>query len=120
MVSNPIMNMDIDITFFIAVTAVPDVECPKIKVTGSDFENVDGTYYITGEKASKSSKPVFKKQGYERFIFHYPTSGGWSIGVRDNLSPYEEFENGTFRHWYWFEGKLFSKESLIELYISHI
>ena len=108
MASYPIMNMDTDITFFIAVT-VPDV-CPKIKVSGSDYKGCNGTYFVTAEKAQSSSKPVYKKIGYDRFIYHYPSSAGWKIGARIQLSL------GS----YYFKGKSFSKESLIELYISHI
>jgi len=33
--------------------------------------------------------PVYKKQGYDRFIFHNPTSSGWRIGHRESLSPGE-------------------------------
>ena len=99
---------------FIAVT-VPKVECPKLKVSGSDYQRCNGTYFVTAEKASLSPKmPVYKKQGYDRFIFHYPSSYGWLIGVREYLSPGEKEGN------YWFKGKSFSKESLIEFYISHI
>ena len=100
---------------FIAVT-VPKVECPKLKVSGSsDYVGCDGTYVITAEKASKSpSKPVYKKQDFDRYIFHYPNSKGWRIGAQFNLSPGEGEGN------YWFKGKSFSKESLIELCISHI
>ena len=114
MASNPIMNMDTDITFFIAVT-VPDVKCSKIKVSGSDYKGCNGTYFVTAEKASRSpTMPVFKKQGYDCFIFHYPDSDGWLIGRRVALSP------GENEGKYYFKGKSFSKESLIELYISHI
>ena len=109
----PIMNMDTDITFFIAVT-VPDVECHKIKVSGSDYRACNGTYFVTAEKAQSSSKPVYKKIGYDRFIYHYPSSWGWRIGPHEALSPGEK--EGR----YYFKGKSFSKESLIELYISHI
>ena len=107
------MNMDTDITFFIAVT-VPVVECHKIKVSGSDYQGCNGTYFVTAEKAHSSSKPVYKKIGYDRFIFHYPSSSGWRIGAQFNLSPGEGEGN------YWFKGKSFSKEPLIELYISHV
>jgi len=70
---------------------VPKVECPKLKVSGSDYEDCDGIYVITAEKASRSpTMPVYKKQGYDRFIFHYPSSIGWRIGARVNLSPGEE------------------------------
>ena len=114
MASYPIMNMDTDITFFIAVTA-PDVKCHKIKVTGSDFLGCNGTYFVTDKKTRRSpTMPVYKKQGYDRFIFHYPNSKGWRIGSQENLSPGEKEGD------YWFKGKSFSKESLIELYISHI
>ena len=106
------MNMDTDFTFFIAVT-VPDVECPKVKVSGSDFKGSNGTYFVTAEKAHSSSKPVYKKVGYDRFIYHYPSSAGWLIGAREYLSPGEREAH------YYFKGKSFSKESLIELYISH-
>ena len=78
--------MDTNIIFFIAVS-VPDVECPRIKVSGSDFLGCDGTYFITAINASRSSKPVYKKQGYDRYIFHYPNSSGWKIGAREYLSP---------------------------------
>ena len=113
MASNPIMNMDTDITFFIAVT-VPNVECPKLKVSGSDYKGCNGTYFVTAEKAHSSSKPVYKKLGYDRFIYHYPSRQGWLLGGRYALSP------GEKEGQYWFKGKSFSKESLIELYISHI
>ena len=106
------MNIDTDIIFFIAVT-VPDVECHKIKVSGSDYLGCDGTYFVTAEKAHSSSKPVYKKIGYDRFIYHYSSIGGWRIGGRYALSGEKEGN-------YWFKGKSFSKESLIELYISHI
>ena len=113
MASNPIMNMDTDITFFIAVT-VPDVECHKIKVSGSDYLGCNGTYFVTAEKAHSSSKPVYKKIGYDRFIYHYPSSKGWRIGGYEDLSP------GENEGYYFFKSKSISKESLIELYISHI
>ena len=113
MASNPIMNMDTDIIFFIAVT-VPHVTCYKIKVTGSDFLRCNGTYFVTAEHASLSpSMPVYKQQGYDRFIYYYPNIT-WQIGSLENLSP------GEREGKYWFKGKSFSKESLIELYISHI
>ena len=112
MASYPIMNMDTDITFFIAVT-VPDVECPKIKVSGSDYKGCNGFYFVTAEKAHSSSKPVYKKIGYDRFIYHGPRLEGWRIGNRESLSPGER--EGS----YYFKSKSFSKESLIELYISH-
>ena len=100
---------------FIAVT-VPKDECPKLKVSGSDFEGCNGTYVITAEKASSSpTMPVYKKHGYDRFIYHSLNRGfGWRIGSQENLSPGEKEGN------YWFKGKSLSKESLIELYISHI
>ena len=94
------------------------MECPKLKVSGSDYKDwdLDGTYYITAEKARRSlSKPVYKMQGYDKFIYHYPGSGGgWFIGCRENLIPYEE-EGSTYRTHYWFKGKSFYKESWIEL-----
>ena len=96
--------MDANIIFFIAVS-VPDVECPRIKVSGSDFLGCDGTYFITSINASRSSKPVYKKQGYDRYIFHYPNSSGWKIGAREYLSPGDNEGN------YFFKGKSFSKES---------
>ena len=99
---------------FIAVT-VPKVECPKLRVTGSDYEGCSGTYVITAEKASRSpSKPVYKKQGFNRYIYHYPSSEGWRISHYKTLSPGEK--EGR----YYFKGKSFSKESLIELYISQL
>ena len=99
---------------FIAVT-VPKVECPKLKVSGSAYYACNGTYVITAEKASSSpSKPVYKKQDSDRYIFHNPNNEGWRIGSQENLSPGEN--EGS----YWFKGKSFSKESLIEFYISHI
>ena len=107
------MNMDTDVTFFITVT-VPDVECNKIKVSGSDYLGCNGTYFVTAEKAQSSSKPVYKKIGYDRFIYHTHRIEGWLIGVSEYLSPGESEGN------YIFKGKSFSKESLIELYISHI
>ena len=109
------MNMDTDITFFIAVT-VPDVECPKIKVSGSDYQLCNGTYFVTAEKASSSpTMPVYKKLGYDRFIYHSLNRGfGWRISNYETLFPGEE--EGRYK----FKGKSFPKESLIELYISHI
>ena len=107
------MNMDTDITFFIAVT-VPDVECPKIKVSGSDYKGCNGFYFVTAEKAHSSSKPVYKKVGYDRFIYYYPGIEGWLISHHEYLS------SGEREGFYWFKGKSFSKESLIEFYISHI
>ena len=107
------MNIDTDIIFFIAVT-VPDVECHKIKVSGSDYLGCDGTYFVTAEKAHSSSKPVYKKIGYDRHIYHNPSSEGWRIGGYEYLSP------GEREGYYIFNGKSFSKESLIELYILHI
>ena len=99
---------------FIAVT-VPKVECPKLKVTGSDYKGCNGTYVITAEKASRSlSKPVYKKQDFDLYIYHFPSSNGWRIGAHESLSP------GESEGKYWFKGKSFSKESLIELYISQL
>ena len=96
---------------FIAVT-VPKVECPKLKVSGSDYKGCNGIYVITAEKASRSpSKPVYKKQDFDRYIYHYPSSYGWRIGYHETLSP------GEVEGKYWFKGKTFYKESLIELYI---
>jgi len=76
------------------ITAVPDVECSKIKVSGSDYQGCNGTYFVIAEKANSSSKPVYKKIGYDRFIYHYPSSTGWRIGVREYLSPGER--EGTY------------------------
>ena len=93
---------------FIAVT-VPKVECPKLKVSGSDYDGCSGIFFITKEKASRSpSRPVYKKQGYDRFIFHNP-GRSWFIGAHVDLFPGEN--GGSF----FFKGKSFSKESLIEL-----
>ena len=116
MASNPIMNMDTDVTFFITVT-VPDVECNKIKVTGSDdYLGCNGTYFVTAEKSTSSpTMPVYKKHGYDRFIYHSLNRGfGWRISDYETLSPGENEGKYTFK------GKSFSKESLIEFYISHI
>merc|ERR1711956_188184 len=64
------------------------------EVTGSDYLGCNGTYVITAEKASLSpSMPVYKKQGYDRFIYHYPGIT-WLIGSREHLSPGEE--EGSF------------------------
>jgi len=69
---------------------VPKVECPKLKVSGSDFRLFNGTYVITAEKASLSpSMPVYKKPNFDRFIFHYPGIT-WQIGAREALSPGEK------------------------------
>ena len=98
---------------FIAVT-VPKFECTKLKVSGSDYDGCSGIFFITKEKASRSpSRPVYKKQGYDRFIFYYP-GRSWFIGARVDLFPGKN--GGSF----FFKGKSFSKESLIELYILHI
>jgi hypothetical protein len=78
---------------------VPKVECPKLKVSGSAYYNCNGTYVITAEKASSSpSKPVYKKQDSDRYIFHNPNNEGWRIGSQENLSPGEN--EGS----YWFKG----------------
>ena len=70
---------------------------------------------ITAEKASRSpSKPVYKQQNFDHYIFHYPSIKGWRIGSIENLSP------GEVEGYYKFKGKSFSKESLIGFYISHI
>ena len=87
--------------------------CGNLTVTGDAWASVTGTYLISKEKASLSpSMRVFKKQGYDRFIYHTPTS--WVLGKREHLSP------GKREGHYFFKSKSFFKESLIELYISHI
>ena len=90
------------------------MKCSKIKVSGSDYKGCNGTYFVTAEKAHSSSKPVYKKIGYDRYIYHWPDILGWRIGGYEYLSP------GEREGYYIFNGKSFSKESLIELYISHI
>ena len=51
----------------------------------------------------------------DRFIYHSLNQGfGWRISDYETLSPGEKEGN------LWFKSKSFSKESLIELYISHI
>ena len=61
-----------------------DVKCPKLKVSGGPVSGewlVDGTYIITALKAGGSpSRPVYKRQGSDKYIFHYPGSEGWRIG----------------------------------------
>ena len=87
--------------------------CGNLTVTGDDYARCTGTYIISEEKASLSpSMPVYKKKGYDRFIYHTPTS--WVVGAREHLSPGETEGN------FYFKSKSFSKESLIEFYISHI
>ena len=60
--------------------AVPvDVKCPKLKVSGE--YHVNGTYIITALRSKGSpSRPVYKKQGSDRYIYHYPGTVGWRIG----------------------------------------
>ena len=61
-----------------------DVKCPKLKVSGSPL--VDGTYIITALKARGSpSRPVYKRLGSDKYIFHYPSPEGWRIGPHKGL-----------------------------------
>ena len=69
-----------------------DVKCPKLKVSGGPVSGewlVDGTYIITALKAGGSpSRPVYKRQGSDKYIFHYPSSEGWRIGSYTGTSWY--------------------------------
>ena len=80
------------------------VDGPTIKVTGSDYQHCTGIYVLSVKKASRSpDRPVYKKIGFDRFIYFYPSSNGWRIGRRAALSAGEN--EGEF----WFESKSFSK-----------
>ena len=60
--------------------------CRNITVNGDDFGNCTGTYMITNERASKSpNKPVFKMDGEDRYLFHYPNNNGWIISNKTAL-----------------------------------
>jgi len=77
---------------------VPKVECPKLKVSGSDYKRCNGIYVITAEKASRSpTMPVYKKQNFDRYIFHYPSSTGWLISYYETLSPGEREGNFFYK-----------------------
>ena len=80
--------MRIPLKLFSMIVLVPNVDCPEIIVTGSDYAGYLGTYFISSEKAFESpSRPVYKKPGFDRFIFYNPTEDGWKIGKRVSLYP---------------------------------
>ena len=61
--------------------------CRNITVIDDDvFGIYTGTYMITNERASKSpNKPVFKMDGGDRYLFHYPNNNGWIISDKTAL-----------------------------------
>ena len=80
------------------IVLVPDVDCPEIIVTGSDYEGYLGSYFISREKAIESpSRPVYKKPGFDKFIFYNPTEDGWKIGTRLSLSPGDSEGSWAFK-----------------------
>ena len=82
------LTLHIPLKLFSMIVLVPNVDCPEIIVTGSDYAGYLGTYFISSEKAIESpSRPVYKKPGFDRFIFYNPTEDGWKIGKRVSLYP---------------------------------
>ena len=77
---------------------------PKaILVSGSDFLDCQGIYYITYETSSQTSHlPVYKSLHSDRYIYYSQTAiyvgqnqpsfnGGWRIGKKHNEGPERVF-----------------------------
>ena len=77
---------------------------PKaIEVTGSDKKECTGiyrrTYCIHEEMSSAASRPVYKLDGKDRYIYYNPSPSGWRIGAKLNLAG---AKNGNF----WFKSEI--------------
>ena len=82
------------------IATFSDLQCQKLRVTGSSKYGCDGDYTISEFKSSSPVHPVFKKSGYDRYIFYRDSSYGWRIGSHESL---------TTGSWY------FRSKSMIEI-----
>ena len=65
--------------------------CGKLTVTGHPWKGCTGTYIIDEKKASKSpEKPIYKREGLDRYIYFNPSSIGWRLGRAVHLSGEDE------------------------------
>ena len=64
-----------------------------IVITGSNFEECTGTYNLNRNERSSSapSRPVYKLDGQDRYIFYFKTKEEWRIGKKQNLENDEYF-----------------------------
>ena len=68
------------------IATFSDLQCQKLRVTGSSENGSDGNYTISEFKSSSTVHPVFKKSGYDRYIFYRDSIDGWRIGSHDDLT----------------------------------
>ena len=57
--------------------------CPKLRVSGSTYQECDGDYTINEYKPG--SPPKFKKPGYDRYIYYDSKNSGWKIGSHHDM-----------------------------------
>merc|ERR1712051_592034 len=79
---------------------------PKaVIVSGSDAKDCIGTYRRTycihREVSSATTRPVYKLEGKNRYIYWNPSPSGWRIGGYNNLAGHT---NGNF----WFKSRFFN------------
>ena len=90
--------------------------CRNLTVSGdwlADFEEFNGTYMITNERANQSTdKPVYKLDGKERFIFYDPDNG-WMISSGLGLKPKNSLD-------YWFKSRSKNHLQLLTMNIEHL
>ena len=62
-------------------------------ITGSNFEECTGTYNLNryGKSSSAPSRPVYKLDGQDRYIFYFQPKEEWRIGKKENLKDGEYF-----------------------------
>ena len=69
----------------LSLVKVRDVTCRKINVTGS-YRDWTGIYYPSEQKSKLlPDSPVYKKPGYDKFIFNTNSKEGWRLGNRGGL-----------------------------------
>ena len=67
-------------------TVHSELLCGNLTVSGSEWFNCTGTYLISEKIATKSkTKPVYKLEGQDWYIYFNPGGNGWRIGEEINL-----------------------------------
>ena len=86
----------------LSLVKVRDVTCRKINVTGS-YRDWTGIYYPSEQKSKLlPDSPVYKKPGYDKFIFNSNSYEGWRFGNREDLETgaYYYLSKSFFKHFY--------------------